>query len=112
MQEFFTWETLATYTGAVLAVSVITQFIKGVGFIKLIPARITAYIVALVIMLAALFFAGNVTPANIGLTVINAVVVALAANGTHDVLSEPVGVPRITDRGDGEGEEPPDHDKE
>lgn len=108
MQEFFTWEMLATYTGAILAVSLITQFIKGIGFIDRIPTRITAYVVALVVMLAALFFAGEVTPANVGLTIINAVIVSLAANGTHDALSEPVGIPVITDRGGEDDDEPPD----
>lgn len=102
MQEYFTWEMLATYTGAILAVTLITQFIKDLGFIKLIPTRITAYIVAVIVMIAALGFTGELTAANVGLTIINAVIVALAANGTHDALNEPVGVPIITDRGDDE----------
>lgn len=107
MQEYFTWEMLATYTGAILAVTLITQFIKDLGFIKLIPTRITAYIVAVIVMIAALGFTGELTAANVGLTIINAVIVALAANSTHDALYEPVGVPIITDRGDDE-DDPPD----
>ena len=110
MQEYFTWAQLATYTGAILAVTLITQFIKGIGFIDRIPTRITAYIVAVIIMIAALGFTGELTAANVGLTIINAVIVALAANGTHDALAEPVGVPIITDRGANEDDEPPDEE--
>ena len=88
MQEYFTWELIATYTGAILAVAVITQFIKGLGFIKKIPTRVTAYVVAVVIMIAALFFTGTFTWSAFAITFVNAIVVALAANGTHDALDE------------------------
>ena len=108
MQEYFTWEMLATYTGAILAVSLITQFVKNIRFIRRIPTRITAYVAAVLVMIAALFFTGKLTIANVGLTIINAVIVALAANGTHDALSEPVGVPIITDRSD-DDDDPPDN---
>ena len=108
MQEYFTWTHLETYAGAILAVSLITQFIKGIGFIDKIPTRITAYVVALIVMLGALFFTTKLTLANAGLTIIHAVIVALAANGNHDAHSEPVGIPIITDKGENEDEDPPD----
>ena len=46
--EFFTWAVLLTYAGATLATSLITQLIKGLGFIDKIPTRITSYAIALV----------------------------------------------------------------
>ena len=88
MNEYLTWEFLSTYAGAILAVTLITQFIKGVGFIDKIPTRITSYFVAVIIMLAALVFTGGLSLSSGVLTLINAVVVSLAANGTHDALSE------------------------
>lgn len=87
MQEYFTWELIATYTGAILAVAMITQFIKGLRFIRKIPTRVTAYVVAVVIMIAALFFTGTFTWPAFAITFVNAIVVALAANGTHDALA-------------------------
>ena len=84
MNEFFTWTTLGTYAGATLAVTLITQLIKGIGWIDRIPTRITSYVVALVVLLAASAVAGELTWATAGLNVINAVVVALAANGAFD----------------------------
>ena len=87
MNEFFTWTTLATYAGATLATSLITQLIKGVGFIDKIPTRITSYAIALVVLLAATFFTGGLTLEAGALCVINAVVVSLAANGAYDALA-------------------------
>ena len=87
MNEFFTWTTLATYAGATLATSLITQLIKGLGFIDKIPTRITSYAIALVVLLAATFFTGGLTPEAGALCVINAVVVSLAANGAYDALA-------------------------
>lgn len=87
MNEFFTWTMLATYAGATLATTLITQLIKGIGFIDRIPTRLTAYAVALVVLVVATIFAGEVTASSIGLCVVNAVVVALAANGGYDAVS-------------------------
>lgn len=87
MNEFFTWTTLATYAGATLATSLITQLIKGLGFIDKIPTRITSYAIALVVLIAATFFTGGLTLEAGALCVINAVVVSLAANGAYDAVA-------------------------
>ena len=42
---------------------------------------------ALVVLVVATIFAGEVTASSIGLCVVNAVVVALAANGGYDAVS-------------------------
>lgn len=59
--EFFTWAVLLTYAGATLATSLVTQLIKGVGFIDKIPTRLTSYVIALVVLIAATFFTGGLT---------------------------------------------------
>ena len=87
MNEFFTWAVLLTYAGATLATSLITQLIKGLGFIDKIPTRITSYAIALVVLLAATFFTGDLTLEAGALCVINAVVVSLAANGAYDAVA-------------------------
>lgn len=88
MNEFFTWTTLGTYAGATLAVTLITQLIKGIGWIDRIPTRITSYVVALIVLIAASAVAGELTWATAGLSIVNAVVVALAANGAFDGVNE------------------------
>lgn len=84
MNEFLTWDVLTSYAGATLAVTIITNFIKDLGFIKRIPTRITAYFVAIIVMIAATCFTGTFTWPAFALVFINAIVVALAANGTYD----------------------------
>lgn len=87
MNEFFTWAILATYAGATLATTLVTQLLKGVGFLDRIPTRIFSYTVALIILLAATFFTGALTWDAAALCVVNAVVVSLAANGAFDAVS-------------------------
>lgn len=87
MNEFFSWATLGTYAGAVLATTLITQLIKGIGFIDRIPTRIVAYVIALIVLLVTNAVAGTLDLATAGLSVVNAVIVALAANGGYDALT-------------------------
>lgn len=87
MNEFFTWANLATYAGATLATSLITQVVKGIGFIAKIPTRITSYVIAVVILIAATFFTGAFTLETAVLCLINGVVVSLASNGAFDAVS-------------------------
>ena len=88
MEEFFTWSALGTYAGATLAVTLITQLVKGVGWIEKLPTRITSYLVALVVLIAAAAVAGELNWSTAGLAAINAVVVSLAANGAFDAVSQ------------------------
>lgn len=85
--EFFTWAVLLTYAGATLATSLVTQLIKGVGFIDKIPTRLTSYVIALVVLIAATFFTGGLTLESGVLCVVNAVVVSLASNGAFDAVT-------------------------
>jgi hypothetical protein len=87
MNDFFTWEMLATYAGATLATTLVTQIFKGVGFIDKIPTRFFSYAVALIVLLAGLFFTGGLTVNSAVLCLINAVVVSLAANGAYDLVA-------------------------
>ena len=84
MNEFFTWATLGTYAGCVLATSLITQFVKEWSFLKPIPTRLVSYVVALLVLISANAIAGTLDLPSAGLCVVNAVVVSLAANGGYD----------------------------
>lgn len=87
MNEFVTWTTLGTYAGAVMMVTIITQFLKQTPLAKL-NAQLLAYIVAVAILIGAEAFNGSaVTVQGVILCLLNAVIVALAAGGTYDAAT-------------------------
>ena len=79
MEEFFTWSALGTYAGATLAVTLITQLVKGVGWIEKLPTRITSYLVALVVLIAA---------AAVAVCVSYAAGILLGQRSMYDVIQE------------------------
>lgn len=84
---FFSWEQLATYGGATVATMLFVQFTKELPGIKAIPTRLWAFVVAAVLMVfATIFTAPEISPSVILLTVINAVIVAMASCGEYDTL--------------------------
>ena len=56
MQEFFTWNSLLTSSGATVATSVVTQLIKEAPLLKKIPTRLLSFGIALCILMLALIF--------------------------------------------------------
>ena len=82
--EFFDWGMLATYAGALAATGIVTQFIKG--WFPNVATQVVSYVVALVVLLAASFFTGTFTAESAALSVINAIVVSLASNGTYEFI--------------------------
>lgn len=92
MNDFFTWNMLATYSGAILAVTIITQFVKGIGFIDRIPTRFVSWVVAVVVLILAQLFTQALTWSSAALTLINAVVVSLASNGTYDAIHSGISI--------------------
>lgn len=83
---FFDWGVLATYAGATAATIAVTQVFKGVSFINRIPTRLFAYIVALIILVAATAFTDGVALESAALCVVNALMVSLASNGAYDAV--------------------------
>lgn len=89
MEGFYDWSTLGTLAGATGAVAVFTQFfnwltgerVKGWGM------RAVSFGVALVVLYAAAFFTGALDASTAAITLLNAVIVTLAANGLYDNIS-------------------------
>lgn len=77
MEEFFTWQMLLTLSGASMGTWLVTQLIKD--FIPIMTQAVS-YAVALIILLAATFFAGNGSFADYALCILNAVIVSSAAS--------------------------------
>lgn len=84
--EFFDWNLLGTYAGAVTAVGILTEITKNIPFIKKIPTLAWSYILALIVLLAAMFFGQGFTIESAGLAVFNAAVVSLASNGGYEAI--------------------------
>lgn len=84
MGEFFTWGTLGTYAGALLATTLITQLFKGIAVISKIPTRIFSYVVAFIVLVLSRLFTEQIDLSAIALCLINAAVVSLASNGAYD----------------------------
>lgn len=87
MNGFFDGEMLLTYSGATLAVTLITQFIKQTFAVRRLPIRLVSYLAAIAILLAAsLAYGAGIK--ELPLIPLNAIVVALAANGSYDALQK------------------------
>lgn len=87
MNEFVTWQSLGSYAGAVMMVTLITQFLKQLPLVGRLHPQLTAYAAALLLMLAAEWFGGSFSLSSALLTAVNAVMVALAAGGTYDAAT-------------------------
>lgn len=106
MQEFFTWNSLLTSSGATVATSVVTQLIKEAPLLKKIPTRLLSFGIALCILMLTLIFDKSLSLGTAAISVINAAVVALAANGMFDAVSSGMGKPGSGQSGDSESAEP------
>ena len=89
IEQFLTWGDLVTYGGAVMAVLIITEFTKDLPGIRMIPTRIWAYLVALVLLVpAAVFTADTIRAEDVLLCLVNGVLVAMAAVGSFHSVQE------------------------
>ena len=87
MNDFFSWTMLATYSGAVLATGLITQFIKNFNGISKLPTQLLSYLVAFVVLILATWFTDTLTVESAVMCILNAVVVAFASNGAYEAVS-------------------------
>jgi|WetSurMetagenome_2_1015567.scaffolds.fasta_scaffold09980_7 predicted PurR-regulated permease PerM len=88
--SFFTWSTLLTVSGAAAATAYIVQFLKNFSAIKKVNSQLVAFIVALVVMSAAMYFNGTLTADSIAMLPISAIIVCFAANGAYDSVAKSV----------------------
>ena len=84
---FYTWAMLGTYAGCLAATLAVTQFIKPV-WPKKLAVEFLSYVIALIILLLANVFIGGLTFEKAGISAINAVIVALAANGGYNGIKK------------------------
>ena len=82
----FSWEQLATISGAALATMLIVQLLKlPLDKVWKIPTRIVVFVIAAVVMLLATYFTKGLSADAAILTILNAVIAALAAMGGYEL---------------------------
>lgn len=91
MTEFISWEVLGTYGGALAMVMLLTQFTKGVSFVKKIPTQFLSYIFAFIILICAEAFAGELTLSLAAQSIFNAAIISMASNGVYMALASSTG---------------------
>lgn len=105
-EQFLTWETLGTYSGALGMVLILTQLTKGLPGIQRIPTQLYSYLIALVVMVFSAVFSGRTAASDFALLIFNAAIVALSANGGYDALVRAIqGKTEKTDSGDTDGKD-------
>ena len=83
LNEFFTWEYLATFAGCMAATGLVTQMVKGaLDKVVSIPTQLLAWMAAVVILELAQLFTGTLTVSTGVLGLLNGIAVAAATSGT------------------------------
>ncbi len=89
--SFFDWTFLGTFAGALAAVALITELIKGLPALKKVPTQFVSWVLAFVILILAQLFTGTLSAQNAVLSVLNGAMVSLAANGGYAALKRVMG---------------------
>lgn len=84
--EFFDWNMLGDYAGAVLAVNVLTQITKSLPGIDRLPTQLWSYLIALATLMLAMAFGPGFSAQGAVLAAFNAAVVSLSANGSFNAV--------------------------
>lgn len=89
--SFFDWTFLGTFAGALAAVALITELIKGLPALKKVPTQFVSWVLAFVILILAQLFTGTLSAQSAVLCVLNGAMVSLAANGGYAALKRMMG---------------------
>ena len=86
MDEFFSWQMLATFAGSTAATGILTQFLKNL--IPKLPTQWLSYIIAVVLLVVTTAATGGwAQPWTVwALVPMNAALVSLASNGAVDAM--------------------------
>ena len=86
MTEFLDWAMVGTVAGFVLAVVLLTEFVKNIPFLKTVPTQIVSFVIAMVVMLAYKFAMSEFKWVDFLLYVLNSVGASLTANGGYAAI--------------------------
>ncbi len=89
MNDFFTPEFLATFAGLTTAVALIVQFTKSIVKRQFGDASVRIYAFVIALILTFIFAPAGWGVQGIVLTIINAILVTLAAIGGYEIIADP-----------------------
>lgn len=84
--NFFDWTYLGTFAGALVAVTLLTELTKNLPGIKRVPTQLYSWLLAFVVLILSTVFTDALSVQNAVLSVLNAAMVSLAANGGYAAL--------------------------
>lgn len=88
MTEFLDWTIIGTVTGFILAVVLLTEFIKNIPFLKNVPTQLVSFVIAMIVMLAYKTAMSEFVWTDFVLYILNSVGASLAANGGYDAIKK------------------------
>ena len=88
METFITWAIIAEYVSFVGIVFMVVEFTKELKFIKPIPTKYWAFIVAFCLLLILNIHNGSFAWFDIVLYVLSSITVSLSSNGLYDFNSK------------------------
>ena len=91
LTEFVNWTNLATYAGCLAMVLILTQLTKGIPGVKQIPTQLWSWLLSVAVLLPAQYFTGALTVETGCLSLLNAAIVSLAANGGFEAAQRVLG---------------------
>jgi hypothetical protein len=97
MNTFLTPANVGTFAVAVVLTVLFTSLLKGLPGIVRIPTRIFSYIIALAILIAVEVVFRQPSAASILLCVFNALLVALAAQASFDIVTQGASISKYAD---------------
>jgi hypothetical protein len=89
MNEFMTIEMLATFAGLTAAVALIVQFTKSIVKNNFADGAVRLYTFIVALVLTFIFAKSGAGIEGIVLTVINSILVSIAAMGGYEVVADP-----------------------
>lgn len=87
--DFITMETLATFAGLVAAVSIVVQFSKSIVKKRFGDAAVRVYTFIIALILTFIFARSGTGIEGIVLTIINSIIIAIAAMGAYENIADP-----------------------
>lgn len=92
MNDFVSWNLVGSYAGLIMVSGVLTQLLKYFPIIEKIPTQLLTYILSFALLTASQLALNTFAAATVGLNLINAAIVSLAANGAYTAMTKVIAV--------------------
>lgn len=81
MDNFLTWEVLATYTSFISIVFMVVEFTKEIKFINKIPTKYWSFIISVILLVTVNLVKNTFKPVDIVLYTLSSISISLGSNG-------------------------------